>query len=268
MPSAEVAARAGDTLQIALETELGLQVVSGARPHRLLDQPKGLRRAGGEAPRQRHGLAHELGVGIDFVDDAHAVKIVGSHLIGGEHERKRKLRPDDARQEPGAAGIRHERDPGESFLQIRAARSHDQVAGERQIGGGADRRPVERGDRHLGVGVEPDGERIVVAIEPPAEVDLAVGSGEALLGKVLSRREGAAVAGDNEASYGVVGFGGGQRVAQVRMHSRRDGVELLGSRERDRGNAVRGVVTNCRVAHRSNLRARRRGTLAEASMRE
>src|SRR5215467_11725713 len=149
----KVAARARLALQVALDVELGGEVVVRARAYRLLDEAVGAARAAGKPPRQRRDLAGERRVVEHAVDEAHAVEVLGRHLVGGEHERERKLRPDDARQEPGAAGIGHQRDAGERFLQIGRARRDDEVAGERDIGGGTDRRAVERRDRHLGIGV-------------------------------------------------------------------------------------------------------------------
>src|SRR5712691_71661 len=64
----EIRAPADLALQIAFEVELSLEIVQPAGTHRLLDQPEGGARAGGETPDRKHDLAQELRVGVDLVD--------------------------------------------------------------------------------------------------------------------------------------------------------------------------------------------------------
>src|SRR5689334_24139770 len=53
-------------------------------------------------------------------DQAHALRLLGRNGLGGEHEGQGLLGADEARQDPGAARIRHEGDLGEGLLQVRS----------------------------------------------------------------------------------------------------------------------------------------------------
>ena len=67
--------------------------------------------------------------------------------LSEEHGRCRDLRTDDAPQHPRVAPAGVQADLDEAGVELRPLRRDPQVAAERHVHAGADRRPVDRRDR-------------------------------------------------------------------------------------------------------------------------
>ena len=89
------------------------------------------------------GLRREALVVEDPRNEAHPLRFLSGNLPGGEHQVERPFRAHEARQDPGAAGIGDQADPGEGLLQEGAAGGDYQIAGQRDIGRSPDGGPVQ-----------------------------------------------------------------------------------------------------------------------------
>ena len=80
-----------------------------------------------------------------------------------------RRRTDQPRQDPGAARIRNEPDLGKSLHEARRPGGQHDVAGEGDIGAGAGRHAVDRGDHRQRQLAELADERIVIGLQRAAE---------------------------------------------------------------------------------------------------
>src|SRR5690606_27282361 len=67
-------------------------------------------------------------------------RLLGAQLVTEQGQAQGSRRSHQSRQDPGAAGIRHETELGEALYEARRARRDGDVAGERDV------RPCSRGD--------------------------------------------------------------------------------------------------------------------------
>ena len=94
-------------------------------------------------------LRLELVVVDALPDQSPSLGLLGRQRLGQHGEAARARRADQARQHPGAAGVGDEADPGEGLQEAGAAGGVDEVAGERDVGGGAGGDAVDRRDDRL-----------------------------------------------------------------------------------------------------------------------
>ena len=161
---------AGLPLKVALEIELRVEAVGRRGGEGALHQPERVRRPGREPGRDLVRLAHELVVVDGALDHAPGLRLLGADRVGEHHQRAGARLADEARQEPGAAGIRDEADPGEGLQEPRRSRRQHDVAGEREVGAGAGRDAVDRADDRLRQFAQGADQRIVALLDRLAEI--------------------------------------------------------------------------------------------------
>jgi len=119
--------------------------------------------------------------------------------------RARARVADQARQNPGTAGVWDQADAGEGLHETgRARRQHD-VAGERDVAAGAGGDAIDRGNHGKRQLTQLAHQRIVMCFLSSAEHDGFARLGEAVV-EVLSGTKAAPLAGDQQRAAALVGF--------------------------------------------------------------
>src|SRR4029077_12375742 len=103
--------------ELALVVALDVELCGERAPQAFVDGLLGTRQTagggGGKVSRQVLDDAGKLGVLDAAPDQAPVRRLLRGELVAEEGESQRAGRPHEARQEPGAAGIRHQAEPGE-----------------------------------------------------------------------------------------------------------------------------------------------------------
>ena len=219
-------------LRVALELELGIEIVAPGLIEDALDQRERHGRRGGETRAQRVRLRHQLAVVERFPNQSPCFRLVGAKRLGGEGKRACAGGTNESRQQPRAAAIGNEPDLGEGLDEARRARRQNDVAGERDVGAGAGGDAVDRGNDRKRQGAQLAHERIVIAVERTSEDDGFAVLVQPLV-QILPGAERAAGAGEQERAAVAVVLRLGERALEVRMHGLGECVELPRAVERD-----------------------------------
>src|SRR5947199_323057 len=225
-------------------------------PQHLADQGDGDgRRVVGDLARQ---LARGREQRVRRDDATHQAP--GQGLLGGEHaSRQRPLgrltHADEARQEPRAARLGHDAAAGEHETDAGRGGRDAHVHGQRQRDAEADGRSVDRRDDRL-LEVD-DAQRHASAAVTMLVRGRAVGAIErpAAGAEVGARAERAAGAGDDHRPHAIVGIRRVERGDELVDRARGDGVEAVGTVQRDRRDGVGDVVQDLLVGHGALPRA-------------
>jgi hypothetical protein len=147
------------------------------------------------------------------------------------------------RQQPGAAGVGHQADLGESLDEAGRARGQHQVARERQVGTRACGDAIDGGQHRDGHAADAQAQGAVELVDHAAQV-LGCGAGREVgrhgrVGQVLAGAEGPARACEYHAAHVGVGGGGFERGQQLGMQLGREAVERCGPVERQRLHGAR-----------------------------
>src|SRR5690606_21334666 len=151
-----------------------------------------------------------------------------------------------AREEPGAAGIRYQPDPGEGLQEAGRLTRDDNVAGQCDAHPGACRHAIDRGDDGLGHGPHADDCRVVEGAQQLPGSELALGRARGV--EVGASAKATARAGDEHGPDGIVAAGARNRFAVGGDQLGADGVEHVEPIQGDACNPVDGFVEN-RAGH-------------------
>ena len=209
------------------------------------------------------GLRHQRGVVDRLPDQAPLLRLLRGQRLGQAAQARAPApgRPAAASsQVPPASGTRPSRANG---LQEgrRARRQHD-VAGQRDVAGGAGRRAVDRADHGKRQRAQLADQRIVVLFERLARHDHLARRRDPLV-EILAGRERASRAGQQQRAAALVLLGLGDGRRQRLVHRLGEGVEPVRAVERDDAIAGAPVDQNRIVVHRS-LQRQSAGRAADA----
>src|SRR5215218_747297 len=243
--------------QRVLEVGLEVELLGEARvDHRV----EGALRAGVRARRtmrkpldERVRLVGELRIRVDAVDQAPVERLGGGDPLGEQRHLEGARLADAGRDEGRRAAIGHQADVREGELEEGRLGGEHEVAGERQRRADAGSGAVDRGDDRLAHRAQADDDRVVDAVEPPADVRHAVVGRllEARL-EICARREGTTGAGHQHGPDRVVrGLLDGRLEVEAELRVPR--VERLGTVERDAPDATVLLPVDRLVAQRRLL---------------
>src|SRR5215469_3313210 len=121
-------------LRLALEVELGVEIVGPGLIEGALDQGKRHRRRCGEVDAELVGLRHQLEVVERFPNEAPGFGLVRGERLGGQRKPAGAGGTDQPRQEPRAPAIGDEADLDEGLHEgRRARRQHDATTGNGNV---------------------------------------------------------------------------------------------------------------------------------------
>src|ERR1043166_6093577 len=124
----------GEPLVFGFHLELRFEGARRARVEHFLGERERAGGLGGKLRGEPEPRRFEAVRRADLVDHAELLRAPGRELLPEQHERRGLRRAREARQEEGAAGVRHQPDPDKGLDERRLLHGHDDVAGEREIG--------------------------------------------------------------------------------------------------------------------------------------
>ena len=199
------------------------------------------------------------GLGREIADHTSAMSValarqrfLGREDAAGEHPLRGAADADHARQEPAAARLGDDAAAGEDEAHARAARRDADVHRQRHRDADAHRGPVDRGDDRL-PRLE-DTQRDQAAAVAVLLGRLCLGparvvEGAAAAAQVRAGAEGAPGPGHDDGAHRVVGVGARKGVEQLVHHARSEGVQPLGTVERDGEHARLDAIEDLLVVH-------------------
>ena len=234
---------------------MSFKIVVPSCVKRAFDEGEPERRGAGEMDAELVRLAHQRAVIDRAPDHAPGLGLLRRHRLGSERKRPRAGGADQARQDPGAARIRHQPDLGEGLHEARRARGQHDIAGQRDIAAGARGNAVDGGDDRKGQRAQLAHQRIVIGLERAAQHRRLASLGEPVI-EVLAGAETAAGAGKKERPAIAVALGGGERLVQRHVHGLSEGVEPGRPVQRDDAIARTGFDKDGCLIHGRSLRMR------------
>jgi hypothetical protein len=171
-------------------------------------------------------------------DQAPLLGLLGRQLVAQQGQAHRARRADQARQHPGAAGIRDQAQLAEGFDEAGGLRGQHDVAGQRQVGAGAGGHAVHRADHRHRQGAQGRDQRRIEFFDRFAEVDAFAARLHGAVVQVLAGAEAAAGAGQHQHAHGFVGLQLVQGVADFAVHGLGEAVQAVRAVEGEDGDAV------------------------------
>jgi hypothetical protein len=187
-----------------------------------------------------------------WIDQPALQRLLGVEDAAGHHPFERLLRTHQARQEPARAGLHDDGAAREDEAVARRLRREPHV--HRQLHGDADadRRAVAGRDSGLQRVVKTQGEQtaaVAMAVEAGIGPAILRVEGVGAARQISTGTEAAARAGEHDRPHVVIAVGLVHRVEQFLQHRAGEGVQFVGTVQRDREDSVLRLVLDLLVGH-------------------
>ena len=180
----------------------------------------------------------ELGVFDAAPDQAPLRRLLRRQLVAQQCQAHRARIAEQPRQQPRAAGVRHQAELAERLNEARRARRDHQIAGQRDVRARAGGHAVDGGDdRHRQI-AQREHQRLVVLLDRLAEIDALPARRDGAIAEILAGAEAAAGAGEHQHARSAIFRQATERIAHFAMHLDVEAVEPIGPVQRQPRDAV------------------------------
>ena len=244
--------------ELALEIALLLQrLLERPAPRfvdRLLGPCKTARRCDGELLRERVDCLLEFVVFNAAPDQAPLRRLLCRQFVCQQCETHRARIADQSRQQPRAAGVRHQTQLAERLYEARRASRDHEVARQRDVRTCACSDAVDCSNhRHRQI-AEREHQRLVVLVDRLAEVDALSARRDCTIAEILAGTESTTGPSEHEHSRGAVLRQLAQRIAHFAVHLDVETVQSIRPIQRQARDAVTHIAQDGLVAHVSARR--------------
>ena len=184
-----------------------------------------------------HGM-QKLRLGRHIPDQPPLLCLHRGNFLRQKEHAGGALRPHEARDKKGAAGVRNQPKLGKAFHKAAVVGGNGEVAREGQIGAGAGRNPVHRAEDRLLNGPDSADDRVIALVHDGADIGQRAVALRQGLGQVLARAEPTARPSQHKGTHRRIEC----RVAKRRLDGERhlaiEAVQHIGTVQRERENPV------------------------------
>src|SRR6185436_5075597 len=241
-------------LEVAFLIERLLERPAPRLVDRLLRARQTARRRKRQLLRERVDRLLELAIFEAAPDQAPLRRLLRRQLVRQQGEAHRSRVAEQPRQQPRAAGIRHEAEFAEGLNEARRAGREHEITRQRDVCASAGGDAIDcSDDRHRQI-AQREHERLVVLVDRLAEIDALPARRDGAVAEILAGAETTARAREHEYTCGAVCRQLAQCVAHFTVHLDVETVQAVRPIQRQTRDAIAHVEQNGLVAHVSARR--------------